>query len=106
MIAMLINITIMDAREQFIEEQISAMRLEAVKRNGLSLKYIANKTAEVCRAAIKQNITALQYVAIREIQLEAVKSYGLALMWIKDQTDEIPSHGFNAIDIYLILYKL
>jgi hypothetical protein len=41
------------------------MCLEAVKEDGMALKYVWNQTVEICIAAIKQNLRARRYVAIK-----------------------------------------
>ena len=35
---------------------------EAVKQNGLALRFVKNKTDEICTAAIKQNPEAIKYI--------------------------------------------
>ena len=65
--------------------------LEAVKQNGLLLKYIERQNPEICLVAIKQNSDALQYVKeqLSEICLEAVKQNSYAFRYIKTQILEI-----------------
>ena len=66
--------------------------MEAVKNNGLALRYIKNKTPEICMKAVKQNDTVFVLEIINnrtilnysEICMEAVKQNGLALQFIKD----------------------
>ena len=58
--------------------------IEAVKQNGLALKYVKKQTNELCLEAVKQNGCALQYVKIQtsEICLEAVKQNINSLKYI------------------------
>ena len=65
--------------------------LEAVKQDGLALRYVKEQTPEICLEAVKQNGYALQYVKeqTEEICLEAIKRYVYALRYVKDQTPEI-----------------
>ena len=63
---------VVDERDYFPLEllvQTDEICLEAVKKNGLLLKYVENKTDEIC--------------------LEAVKKNGLALWYVRDKTEEM-----------------
>lgn len=57
--------------------------LEAVKRDGLILKYIINQTETTCLAAVKENGRALKYVTdqTKIICLEAIKEDAWNLQW-------------------------
>ena len=59
--------------------------LEAVKRNGYSLRFVKNQTDEICLEAVKRNGYSLQYVKNQtdEICLEAVKQDGDLLLYVK-----------------------
>ena len=65
--------------------------LEAVKENGLALKFVNTQTPEICLEAVKQYGCALAYVSHQtpEMCLEAVKRYGCALAYVIHQTPEI-----------------
>jgi hypothetical protein len=38
--------------------------MEAVKQNGLALRYVKDQTPEICMEAVKQNIEAYKYIDI------------------------------------------
>ena len=65
--------------------------MEAVKSNGIALKYIPEefRTTEIYKEAIKNNGTALEYVPeeikTAEMCMEAVKSNGIALKYIPEE---------------------
>ena len=65
--------------------------LEAVKQNGLVLRWVENQTPDICLEAVKEDGYALRFVKEQtpEICLQAVKQYGLALEYVKEQTHEI-----------------
>src|SRR5574344_428347 len=67
------------------------MCLQAVKRDGLALRFVIDQTFEICLVAVKENGHALRFVKEQtpEICLQAVKQYGLALEFVKEQTHEI-----------------
>ena len=58
--------------------------LEAVKRNGLNLRFVSHQTDEICLAAVEQNGWALPYVHDQtdEICLAAVEQNGWALEYV------------------------
>ena len=60
--------------------------LEAVKQNGSALQYVAEQTEEICLEAVKQDGWTLQYVVeqTEEICLEAVKRDGYALQYVSE----------------------
>ena len=62
--------------------------LEAVKHDGLALKYVHNKTPEVCLEAVKQDGWAFMYVEKKtpEICLEAVKQNAQMLQYVAEKT--------------------
>jgi hypothetical protein len=49
-------------RLQRIQTTMPELALTAVKQNGLALKYVVNKTAELCRIAVAQNPEAIKFV--------------------------------------------
>jgi hypothetical protein len=58
--------------------------LEAVKKNGSSLKYAHNQTLEICLEAVREDGLALQYIHEQtpEICLAAVKQTSWALQFV------------------------
>jgi hypothetical protein len=58
--------------------------IEAVKRNGGSLRYVKEQTPEICIEAVKRNGDSLRYVKEQtpEICIEAVKQDGYSLQYI------------------------
>ena len=60
--------------------------LEAVKQNGVTLRYVNEQTEEICLEAVKQDGYALRYVneQTEEICLEAVKQNGVALRYVNE----------------------
>lgn len=71
--------------------QFNELELQTVRKNGLYLYYIKNKTRIVCTEALKQNGYALMFIEDQtpELCMLAVKQNGLALQHVKEQTDEI-----------------
>ena len=67
------------------------MCLEAVKQNGLALRFVPEefKTSEICLEAVKEKGWVLEYVPKElrtpEICLEAVKQDGLALQFVPNE---------------------
>ena len=45
------------------DEQTVEICLEAVKRDGRTLKYIKNQTLEICREAVKNDSVAKNYIS-------------------------------------------
>ena len=66
---------------------------DELKKNGMLLKHVLNKTPELCLTAVKHNGDAIIYVKnlTEEIMLAAVKQKGIVLKYIKfnNQTDKI-----------------
>lgn len=87
--------------------------IEAVKQDGLALKYVdskyRNKMIELI--AVRQNGLALQYIDAYEqsenICLEAVRQNGLALKYVKDQKFEICKEAIreNWLAFHMVLDK-
>lgn len=73
--------------------------LEAVKLNGVALKYVRVQTPEICLAAVKSSGSALIYVKEQtlEICLEAVKTCGYALNYVKKE--------FRTNEMYILAFK-
>lgn len=65
--------------------------MAAVKSYGRVLEYVEDQTIEICLEACKQDGLALEFVKTQtpEICLMAVKQNGLALYWVKDKTNEL-----------------
>lgn len=78
---------------QFVSEQnqVESICLDAVRENGLVIKYIKNPTLSVCIEAIKQNWLAFYMIVDKNYKIcfEAVKQNGLLLKYIKDQDEKI-----------------
>jgi hypothetical protein len=67
------------------------VQLEAVKKNGWSIRNIENPSEEVQLAAVKQNSYSIRFVMnpSLEIQLEAVKQNGYSIKYIKNPSLEV-----------------
>ena len=76
---------------KFVKHQTENLCLEAVKQDGWALEYVENKTDSIILEAVKQNGHTLKLVENQtpELCLEAVKQDGFALQWVKDQTFDI-----------------
>jgi len=76
---------------KFVKEQTPKICLEACKENGNALEYVKEQTPEICLEAVKENGLVLQFVKEQnsDICLEAVRQNGLALEYVKEQTEEI-----------------
>ena len=75
--------------------------LEAVKKNGLNLRFVSDQTEEICLEAVRQDGYALKYVneQTENICLEAVRQDGYALKYVNKQTEAIcleaiKQHGY------------
>jgi len=75
--------------------------LEAVKRNGFSLKYIKNQTPEICLTAVKENGWALEFVKEQtpEICIEAVKKDKAAVMYVNKKFDFLFQKKFKKMNL-------
>jgi len=97
-----LGISVNDDNLKYITNKTYDFYLEAIKYNGLVLKYIYNEfqNENICLEAVKNNGLALEYVNIQtpDICLEAVKNNGLALEFIKNQTEEICLEALNYTD--------
>jgi hypothetical protein len=47
---------------QYVKEQTPEICLEAVKRDGSTLRYVKEQTPEICLEAVKEEGNALQFV--------------------------------------------
>ena len=105
----------MNKNYQFTKEQEERFRLETVRRDGFSIRYLDNPSEEVQLEAVKQEAYAIEYIknpseqvqseAVREngysiycidnpseqVQLEAVRQNGSAIRYIKNPSSNIKS---------------
>jgi len=67
------------------------MCLEAVKKNGKSIKYINNPTEEMQLEAVKQDGYSIKYIKnpTKEMCMEAINDYGQSIQFIKNPTEEM-----------------
>ena len=65
--------------------------LEAVRNNGLALRYVMEQTEAICLEAVRNNGWALRYVKEQNeaICMAAVRNNGGALMYVKEQNEAI-----------------
>lgn len=76
-------------------EQAPSVCMAAVARDGLALRHVKIQTPEVCRAALKENANAREFVRIPirvllndwEKEYEHLKGYGYALRTMIEQTE-------------------
>ena len=82
-----------------------------IRKNGMLLKNVLNKTEELCLIAVKQNGDAIIYIKnpTEDIFLAAVKQKGVVLKYIKpdNQTDKICMAALhqNALALKYIKYQ-
>lgn len=76
---------------QFIAKYQSAYDLNAVKQDGLAVKFVKDQTEEICREAVNENGMALQYVKDQtdEICIHTVGQDGMALQYVREPTADI-----------------
>ena len=76
---------------RFVKNQTPEICLEAVKKSGTALYYIEKQTPELCLIAVKENGHALEHAREQtlELCLAAVKQNGWALKYVKNQTPEL-----------------
>lgn len=80
---------------KYIKERTPELCLESVRNNGYSLKYLTDKekTIDICMEAVMQNGCSLRFVPIikrtADICLEAVKQNECALYFVPNQTEEL-----------------
>jgi protein tyrosine phosphatase (PTP) superfamily phosphohydrolase (DUF442 family) len=84
---MRIEDVISQSREIFGEEA----QLEAVKQDGLTIRYIHNPSEAIKLVAVKQYGNAIRFIhnPSEEVQLEAVKQNGLTIQYIEDPSEEV-----------------
>jgi len=47
-----------------LDNQTQELCIEALKQDGMTLKYVKNQTPEICMAAVKQDGYALKYIKL------------------------------------------
>lgn len=64
---------------------------ESIKDNAFNLKYVHNKTEELCKIAVQKNGNAIKYVPVQTEELckIAVESAALSIVYIHNQTEEL-----------------
>lgn len=66
------------------------MYIQFVKRNGMNLKYVSNKTKKICEEAIRENPCSLRYAdQDEELSLLAVSLNGMCLRLVNNKTIKI-----------------
>lgn len=77
--------------KEITKHQTHRICLEAVKQNGLALRYVKQQTETICLEAIKQNPNALGFAKNKsfDLCLMAVKQRGESLIYIVDQRPEL-----------------
>lgn len=80
-----------DIRYLLCVQQTPELCKAVIKYDWRALQYVKEQTPEICLKAIKRCTDALQYVKeqTKQICLEAVKLNGHALKFVKNQTPEI-----------------
>ena len=88
-------------------EQTEELCLEAVKINGLALRYVKNQTEEICLEAVNEASIALEYVTnqTEEICLEAIMRSFRVLNHVKNKTERICLAAID-LDPYTITMML
>lgn len=66
-------------------------QLEAVKRNGFSIKYIKNPSEEVQLEAVKYGTYTIKYIKnpSERVQIESVKRNGCSIQYINNRSEEV-----------------
>ena len=62
---------------KYVKNQTEEMRMEAVKENGDALQYAKNQTEAVCLAAVKEDERALHYIRDREMLIKVLDRMGI-----------------------------
>lgn len=64
---------------------------ESIKDNPFYLRYVHNKTDELCKIALEKNGNAIKYVPVQTDELckIAVQTSGTSIIYVINQTDEI-----------------
>jgi hypothetical protein len=83
-------------QSDYDDDEYYVMASEAVKQDGLALKWIQNKTVELCEIALEQNGMALEYINkidmyndYEDLCMIAIESEPFALQYIEEQTYEM-----------------
>lgn len=76
---------------RYVKNKTPQICLEAVQLDGEALQFVENQTLEICLAAIRQNCHAIRFVKhqTHELCMEAVKQNGYTLKHVQNQTIEI-----------------
>ena len=89
--------------------QTSEMCLEAVRRNGMALRYVIDKTPLVCLVAVRENGKAIAYVPHHlqtvEMAREALRSYPPAYNYITIEHDDVREAAIHADPFNLALIR-
>ena len=81
----------MNKKYQFTKEQEERFRLETVRRDGFSIRYLYNPSLKVQLEAVKQEAYAIEYIKnpSLEVQLKAVKQNGHAIQYIVNPSEQV-----------------
>jgi hypothetical protein len=92
---------------KYVKNKTNDLCMIAVEQNGMALKYVETQTEELCRLAVINCGSALQYVKNQtyDICLNAVKNDGYALEFVENQTEEICIAAVRNIGIMLQFVK-
>jgi hypothetical protein len=76
---------------KYVQEQTESICLAAVRKNGQALRYVEEQTKEICKEAVREDGWALKYVGNQtlDICLAAIYQEATALKFVRDQTEEI-----------------
>lgn len=76
---------------KYIHDQTENLCKDAVSQNGFALKYVKEQTEELCMYAIKQNPLAIQFMKEQttELAIYAVFKNAKTIMYIQNQQEEI-----------------
>lgn len=71
---------------RFIHNQSFAVRMRAVRQNGLALEYVNGRTPEIELAAVRQNGMAIKFIKhpSRDVQIAALKQNMQSYAFIKN----------------------
>ena len=61
---------LLELKKKYYKYTTNSESLEAVKRNGYSLRYVKEQTEQICLEAVKQESDSLKYVKEECIKLE------------------------------------
>ena len=67
------------------------LQLEAVRQNGLAIRFIKKPSEQVQLEAVRQNGYAIDYIKkpSKQLQLEAVRQNGFAILYIKKPSEQV-----------------